>query len=353
MLGRHLAAAALLTGLAATPAAARPQAPPPPPGSVTIAWVGDTIIGTRTYGLPPDGGASALDAVAPMLKKASIAFGNLEETLSVGGASKCGASASGSCFAFQGLPSYANVLARDGFDVMNVANNHAADYGADAERQTIAALRKAGIGPTGMPGAMSMRTFDGTRVAFLGFAPYRWASNLLDIPGARSMVKKAASMADLVVVAIHAGAEGSGATHVPHGSETFLGENRGNSRAFAHAVIDAGADLVVGSGPHVIRGVEAYHGKLIAYSLGNFAGYHTFASSYMTSLSGLLTVTIAGDGSYVSGHWQALRLVGVGVPQPDGTNASLTLVRTLSREDFAGRAARFDAAGNIRLPGGS
>src|SRR4051812_23872553 len=153
MLGRHLAAAAVLAGLAATPAVARPQAPPPPPGSVTIAWVGDTIIGTRTYGLPPDGGASALDAVAPMLRKASIAFGNLEETLSVGGASKCGGSSSGSCFAFQGLPSYANILARDGLDILNVANNHAAHYGPGAQRQTLAALRRAGNAPTRPPRA--------------------------------------------------------------------------------------------------------------------------------------------------------------------------------------------------------
>ena len=74
---------------------------------------------------------------------------------------------------------------------------------------------------------------------------------------------------------IHAGAEGADQLHTPYGSQYYLGENRGNARAFAHAVIDAGASIVLGSGPHVIRGIERYRGRLIAYSLGNFVGYHT------------------------------------------------------------------------------
>ena len=99
------------------------------------------------------------------------------------------------------------------------------------------------------------------------------------------------------MVAIHAGAEGSDQIHVPHGAEYFLGENRGNSRAFTHAAIDAGADLVVGSGPHVIRGVEWYHHRLIAYSTGNFAGYHNFSLGGTLSLSAIFRVTLKPDGT--------------------------------------------------------
>src|SRR4051794_12179938 len=160
--------AALLTAAPVVLASASPapaaQATAPPPGSVTIAWVGDTILGTRTYGLPPDGAAGSLAHMTPSIRGADLAFGNLEETLSVGGASKCAGSSSGACFAFQGLPSYAGVLPRAGFDVMNVANNHAADYGPDAERQTLLALRRAGIAPTGTPGQIAYRLVDGTRV---------------------------------------------------------------------------------------------------------------------------------------------------------------------------------------------
>ncbi len=108
-------------------------------------------------------------------------------------------------------------------------------------------------------------------MAVIGCAPYPWAQSLLDIPAAAALVRKATKRADVVLVYMHAGAEGADADHVPYGPETFLGEQRGDPRAFAHAMIDAGASLVFASGPHTLRGMEWYHGHLIAYSLGNLA----------------------------------------------------------------------------------
>ena len=175
---------------------------------------------------------------------------------------------------------------------------------------------------------------NGLRIALLGFAPYRWATRLEQVRVAQALVRKAAAQADLVVVAMHAGAEGSGATHVPRGTETFLGENRGDSRRFAHAVIDAGADLVVGSGPHVIRGMERYHGRLIAYSTGNFAGYKNFGTGGTLSLSAILRVHAARRRRLRRRHWVSLRLDGNALPHPDPSNASARLVAQLSREDF-------------------
>src|SRR5262249_2231332 len=158
-----------------------------------------------------------------------ITWGNLEETLSTASGSKCGAG-SANCFAFQAPPSYAGLLHAAGFDLMNMANNHAFDYGALGRRQTVAALAKAHALSTRGPNPITILHRNGTSVAFLGFAPYPWAARLDRIPAAVALVRKAAKEADLVVVAIHAGAEGTDATHVPHGTETFLGENRGNSR---------------------------------------------------------------------------------------------------------------------------
>ena len=117
------------------------------------------------------------------------------------------------------------------------------------------------------------------KVAFIGVAPYKWAQSLLDIPGTAALVRRAKGMADVVIVYMHAGAEGSSADHVPTGMETFLGEQRGDPRAFAHAMIDAGAALVLGSGPHTLRGMEWYRGHLVAYSLGNLAGSNTLSTS--------------------------------------------------------------------------
>jgi Bacterial capsule synthesis protein PGA_cap len=314
--------------------------------SVTIAWVGDTVMAS-SYGTPPDGGRHSMAPVASPLRSADIAFGNLEETLSALPDSKCGGSAN--CFAFEAPPSYSRLLSAAGFDVMNLANNHADDFGAAGRRATDRALTAAGVRWTGRPGQITIVRRDGLRVAFLGFAPYPWASRLDRVRVAQALVRKAAREADLVVVAMHAGAEGADATHVPEGTETFLGENRGNSRLFAHAVIDAGADLVVGSGPHVIRGMQDYHGRLIAYSLGNFLGYKNFGTGGTLSLSAILRVRLRGDGAFLAGTWVSLRLDSDALPHPDPSHASAHLVDQLSREDFGSSAAQVAAGGKIKL----
>ena len=268
----------------------------------------------------------------------------------MGGASKCGSSPSGGCYAFQAPPSYARALRGAGIDLVNLANTHSYDYGETGAAQTRTALAAAGVRWTGFPEQVTVARAGGVRVAFVGFAPYPWAASLLDVLAARELVRRAAARADVVVVAIHAGAEGSDALHVPHGAETYLGEPRGDSRAFARAVIDAGADLVVGSGPHVVRGVEFYRGRMVAYSLGNFAGYHNFSLAGAQALSGLLSVTLDRNGDFVGGRWHSLLLAGPGLPVPDRGDRSLALARTLSREDFGGSAARFDRTGRIHLP---
>jgi hypothetical protein len=314
--------------------------------SVTIAWVGDTVVASK-YGMPPDGGRGSMAPVVGPLRGADLAFGNLEETLSALPESKCGSSPN--CFAFQAPPSMAKLMPAAGFDIMNLANNHADDFGTAGERSTERALRAAGVRWTGRPGQITILRRNGLRVAFLGFAPYKWASRLEQIGVAKALVRKAVSQADLVVVAMHAGAEGSGAVHVPHGTETFLGENRGDSRRFAHAVIDAGADLVVGSGPHVIRGLERYHGRLIAYSLGNFVGYKNFGTGGTLSLSAILSVQLRGDGAFAGGTWTSLRLDGNALPHADSSNASARLVAQLSRDDFGAAAPRIAPDGAIKL----
>ena len=320
------------------------QAAPTKP--ITIQWVGDTVLAS-SYGTPPNGGRDSFDGVAHSLRLADLTFGNFEETFSVGGDSKCG-SGSTNCFAFQAPPSFARNLTAAGFDVMNLANNHANDFGPSGLAQTHKALKRAHVRWTGGPGQITVLSRKGVRVAFVGFAPYPWASDLNNIPAARRLVKNAAARADLVVVAMHAGAEGADAIHVPHGTEYFLGEARGNSRAFTHAAVDAGADLVVGSGPHVIRGVEWYHGRLIAYSTGNFAGYHNFGLGGTLSLSAIFRVILRPNGTFVKGRWIPVRLVDPGLPQLDYSKASLHLVSRLSREDFGRTGARFRSDGMIR-----
>jgi poly-gamma-glutamate capsule biosynthesis protein CapA/YwtB (metallophosphatase superfamily) len=235
--------------------------------------------------------------------------------------------------------------------VLNTANNHAYDYGPVGQDDTLATLDRLGLRHMGRPGEISIVRIGDTKVAFIGFAPYPWAQSLTNIGAARTIVRRAAGMADLVVVMIHAGAEGSDASHVRPGTEFFLGENRGDSEDFAHAVIGAGADLVVGSGPHVLRGMEWYRNRLIAYSLGNFEGCHTLSTGGDLALSGVLHVTIRSDGSWVGGDLVPIHLVGCGVPERDPAEAAHGFVRERSREDFGRRAVRISRTGVLLPPG--
>ena len=346
---RHVALllASLVLGSAlpasgATARARHPRKAPHAAKTLTLEWVGDMAISTQE-GLPPGGVPGATAPEAGFLHHADITLGNLEGTLSTSGPSKCGAANGGDCYAFQAPPSYAFGLRRAGFRLVNQANNHSMDFGASGRSQTVAALRDAGVAETGFPGQITILRAAGMRVAFLGFAPYPYDSNLLDIPAAQALVARAHHEASIVVVIIHAGAEGAAYAHVPYGEQYYLGEDRGNARAFAHAVIRAGASIVFGSGPHVIRGIERYRGHLIAYSLGNFIGYHTLGGGGVLSDSGILRVTLNSSGQVTAGRWFSITLSD-GLPYPDPSNASARLVSQLSAEDFG--SERYDILPN-------
>jgi hypothetical protein len=318
--------------------------------SVVLQWVGDIALSSER-GLPPGGLERALAPVAGVLRRSDMTLGNLEGTLSVGGASKCGGIGGGTCFAFQAPPSTAFSLRGLGFDLVNQANNHSLDYGLSGRAQTLEALDRAGIAHTGLPGEITYFDVKGLRVAFLGFAPYAFDGNLLDIAGAQALVRRARGHASLVVVIIHAGAEGANQLHTPYGTQFYLGEDRGDARAFAHAVIDAGASIVLGSGPHVIRGIERYRDRIVAYSLGNFVGYHTLGGGGVLSDSAILRVTLAPGGPVLAADWISVTL-SQGLPRPDPTGASARLVGALSRQDFPRDHFDIDGTGVFHLPPG-
>jgi hypothetical protein len=332
--------------VAALPASAAAAPAPPASPQISLNWVGDIAFSTR-QGLPPGGPSRVLSRVHKVLAAADYTTGNLEGTLGHGGPSKCSGGGS-NCFAFQAPASYARGLARVGFDLFNMANNHSRDFGLSGTRQTVRALAAAGLKHTGLFGETRFATVAGRKVAFLGFAPYPWASPLLDIPAARRQIAAASRRAKIVIVFIHAGAEGSGQTHTPHGTEHAFGENRGAARRFAHAAVGAGADAVLGSGPHVLRGMECYRKRVIAYSLGNFVGYRTLATGGVLSLSGVLRLQLGPTGQLAGGRLFRVRLAPPGVPQPGG--GSIDLVRRLSKADFGARACRLGRHGELSLP---
>ncbi|MGD9734475.1 MAG: CapA family protein [Solirubrobacterales bacterium] len=324
--------------------AERAQTAEPAGEGIAIAAVGDTMLG-NTPELPSEP-AAYLDPVEDELA-GDVVFGNLEGTLTeVSESPKCGPK-SKQCFAFRLPPEYAGHLADAGFTLISNANNHSYDYGEAGLSETVAALASAGIEQTGLPGEITTVAAGGRRIAFLGFAPYAYANSLLDPEAARALIEEASAEADIVVVAIHAGAEGSDAGHVTGAEEAYLGEDRGNPRQFAHLAVDAGADLVLGSGPHVLRGIELYEDRLLAYSLGNFSGFHNFATEGALGESVVLHVTLAPDGAFRSGRLASLRLVEAGQPVPDPSEAAAARIAALSAEDFGPAAIEVGPGGRL------
>src|SRR6202042_2488936 len=200
--------------------------------------------------------------------------------------------------------------------VMNDANNHSFDFGAAGQAQTVRSLHAAGLAQTGLPGEITVVRARGIKVAFVAFAPHPSDANLLNLPAARSLIQRARREAQVVVVYMHAGAEGSGADHVTGREEHYLGEDRGNPEAFAHQAIDAGASLVIASGPHVLRGMQFYRGHLITYSLGNFAGYAKWGAGGNLPLGAILHGPLPTSGRFERARLSPLQLSGQGQPIP-------------------------------------
>ncbi|HUF02610.1 MAG TPA: CapA family protein [Aridibacter sp.] len=321
--------------------------------SISIAAVGDIMLGSpfpNDSRMPPEEGAMLLEPVTEILSSADIAFGNLEGPLADGGESTKCRKGSTRCFAFRMPTRYGEHLKKAGFDVMGLANNHAGDFGPAGRRTTRETLDKLGIYHAGSDsGAYSTAylTAKGKKIAFIGFATNAISLNVNNLAAARAAVEKADRIADIVVVSFHGGAEGSDARRVPRKTEIFFREKRGNLPLFSRTVIVAGADLVLGHGPHVLRGMEIYKDRLVAYSLGNFATYGWFRLEGDTAETLVLTVNIAPDGKFLSGKIHPFRLEGRGLLTKDETGSAVKTIRELSQMDFPESAPRIDEDGEI------
>ncbi len=320
--------------------------------TVTIAGVGDTMVGSvypTLEVMPPDSGQRVFERVRDLWSGADIVTANLEGTISSDPSSVRALGKNSYRFL---MPPESLAIYRDaGFNVLCVANNHALDAGPSARSATLEALDEAGIEHGGSPDRPStvLTTASGVRVGFVAAAPHMGCFSL-DAEAVARKVKelKEKEGCSLVLVSMHAGAEGEAALHVTRATEMFLGANRGNVFAFARAVIDAGADLVIGHGPHVPRGMEVYKGRLIAYSLGNFATWGSFNVRGPSGLGLVLNVVLCEDGTLVGLRIRSTRqdkgsaawAAGIAA-EPDPDEGARKLVERLSREDFQTEISRY------------
>ena len=357
----------LLAGCATQPPAAPPpstpeSAPPPPPvlpapthPGLTVTAVGDIMLGTDFPEniLPDDDGVGFLEAVTPSLSHADVTFGNLEGVLQDGGEPVKQCKDKRICFLFRTPTRYAAYLARAGFDAMSLANNHARDFGEEGRSSSMAALDSVGIRHSGREGTTASWIANGRRVALVAFAPNVGSNSLNDPQIGLPLVAELAAHHDIVIVSFHGGAEGNGAEVLPFAREIFAGEDRGNVVEFARAMVDAGADLVLGHGPHVVRPMELYRDRLIAYSLGNFATYYGISVEGIRGIAPILHATLDDEGRFVSGRIESTIQIRPAGPAPDPVGSVAALMRGLNMSSFPDGAlviGEDGAVGAVSLP---
>ncbi len=324
--------------------------PPPPAVEVTIAAVGDMMLGTEfpENRLPDDDAVGFLAGVSETLAAADLTFGNLEGVLAdedAEPAKKC--SNLNACYLFRSPTRYADRFAAAGFDGLSLANNHARDFGEAGRSSTMRALAARGVAHSGRRGDFATLTARGLSVAVLAFSVTGESNLVHDFPLAAEIGADAARRHDLVVVSFHGGAEGPGSSRIPFGEEEYFGEPRGDVVRFARSMVDAGADLVFGHGPHVVRGMERYRERLIAYSLGNFATYYGISVTGMKGVAPILVARLDERGRFVEGRLISTKQVRPGGPVPDASHTALREVRELSRRDLVDPGLRFHDDGRV------
>jgi len=319
--------------------------------------VGDMMLGTHfpsTAYLPPnDDPWPLLKEVAPVFADADVVFGNLEGAFLDDGEVYKRCKDESKCYAFKTPTSYAPVLKQVGFDLLSIANNHIRDFGPAGLKTTKKVLDSLNIAYSGLISKPAVVTeINGRKIGMCAFSPNTGTAKINDIATAAQIVAKLDAECDYVIVSFHGGAEGKKHQHVTRQTETFYGENRGNVHAFSHAMIDAGADLVFGHGPHVPRSIEIYKNRFIAYSLGNFCTYSRFNLSGANGLSPVVQIWTNEGGEFVRGKIHSFRQIKGKGTLIDPSNAVVFKMRDLTKIDFPELTHRLviDDDGDFYMP---
>lgn len=302
----------------------------------TIAMTGDIMMGTTfpEVALPLDSGRYLFKDTKHILRKADLAVGNLEGTLCDEGETE--KKLSKISYAFRTPTGFAPLLKDAGYDFLSMANNHAFDFGIEGVLSTEQALREQGIEYSGLAGRKEMAVVerDGVRYGLCAFGHNGYTMKHDDKELVKRVIDSLHMVSDIIIVSFHGGAEGKAYSHLPYGKEEFLKEDRGSLREFAHFCIDNGADVVYGHGPHVVRCMEVYKGRFIAYSLGNFCTPYGISLTGISGYAPVVTVRVGRDGKFIDGHvYSFIQRRGAG-PRKDSTNVVVQQIKMLTNADI-------------------
>jgi hypothetical protein len=225
----------------------------------------------------------------------------------------------------------AKLLKSSGFHAVTLANNHSLDYGGAGQRDTLHHLNQQGIVGSGhLRGQFELFTFEAIRIALVSVGFYSMQNDIKEVDVMSELIASAKRVADVVIVAMHAGAEGEAHIELPDGAETFLGEARGDSRAFARVAIAAGADAIIGYGPHVLRAAECIAGRPVFYSIGNFLGIGGLSTQGLTGVAAIAQLAFDANKKLIGSRLVPIRFDSNKFPQIDPTGRAIALVRHLN-----------------------
>ena len=320
--------------------------------TVVVIGTGDIMLGTnypsRSY-LPPGNSCTPLlEELKEILQSGDVTFGNLEGVFCSSGGTPKKCRDTLNCYVFRMPDEYMHCIAEAGYNLLSVANNHVNDFGYEGRQSTARIIEATGIpfaGFTDHPYVIFQ--VSGVRYGFAAFAPHSGTMNLKDYRNAAEVTRMLDSLADIVIISFHGGAEGKDHQHVTREDEVYLGYNRGNIYHFAHTVIDAGADIVFGHGPHVTRAIELYNDRLICYSLGNFCTYRRFNLRGPNGIAPIVKVKTSRKGIFLEGEIIPVYQPGQGGPRLDPQKRVIQKIQSLNAIDFPDQALTVTDDGRI------
>jgi poly-gamma-glutamate capsule biosynthesis protein CapA/YwtB (metallophosphatase superfamily) len=303
----------------------------------SIIGVGDIMMGTnfpKAAYLPPRG-TNLLDSVKHILRNADVTFGNLEGVILNDGGDPKKCKNPDACYLFRSPEYMAAHLQDAGFDVLSVANNHTGDFGLPGRKNTARILDSLGINFAGtIEKEFTTFSVDDINYGFVAFAPNKGTVSIHDTVRAKHIVQMLDSLSDIVIVSFHGGAEGKDHQHLTRETETYYGEDRGNVYKFSHSLIDAGADIIFGHGPHVTRAIEIYNDRFIAYSLGNFCTYARFNLRGPNGIAPIIKLNTTKKGEFLGGRIFPIKQIGLGMPVIDQELGAIFKIRELTHIDI-------------------
>ncbi len=307
---------------------------------IWIAAVGDIMYGTNF----PDNSSVAPDSlelfasVRAYFNQMDVVFGNLEGVIADDTslvARDC--QVPEHCYRFRMPIRHAKQLKVAGFNLLSIANNHANDFKTIGRLSTLRVLDSLSLpfaGSTERPYTI-IETNSGVKIGLVAFSPNTGSIHLLRKELVLETMAAVRPLCDVLIVSAHMGGEGLGFLNLSKEEEMYVGEKRGNPYVFSRMVIDAGADVVIGHGPHVPRALDVYKGKLIAYSLGNFMTYSRVSVANEMGYAPLLRIAVhARTGAFVRGEVVSF-IQGYRRPvRLDMEDKAFHLMKRLTEEDF-------------------